>query len=134
MPVEIRVVGSLLDALPGLEKAAADVRHEIADAVHDATFTNAHEITGAMKASLYISDDRGSTYSAAVGTATGLNPKMNALPEVSAEKDTSIIAVAADYAAIEEYITGHPFFTPAVEAQRQRFEQAVADIGGRAER
>lgn len=135
--VQIVVIGSLLDALPGLERAAAEVRHEIADAVHDAAFTNAAEDTGALKASLYITDERGSTYGPAVGAASGKNKGFAALPEVPAELDTTIVAVAAEYGAEAEYYTGpvnpnnHPYFTPAVEGQRQRFAQAVADIGGR---
>ena len=127
----LTIVGSLLDALPGLQALAAEIRHASADRILAASKDNAAEVTGALKASHYKVDERGSTYADATAAALTANPGMQILQELAAEPDTTIIAVAAGYGAEAEYYTGptnpdaHPYFTPAVEAERPAFNAAV---------
>lgn len=132
--MSVTVVGSLVEALPGLIEEAAAIRHESAERIIEASKANAAQVTGALKASHYRVDERGSTYAQATAAALAANADAAMLPEVSAEKDTTIVAVAVEYGAPAEYYTGptnpdaHPYFTPAVEAERGRFAAAVKGV------
>lgn len=129
--MSLTVVGSLVDALPGLVDLAREIRHASADRILAESVANAAEVTGGLKASHYRVDERGSTYATATAAARAANPDIELLPELAAQPDTTIIAVAAEYGAAAEYYTGptnpdaHPYFTPAVEAERPRFADAV---------
>lgn len=120
-----------------LAEEAAKLRQETADAIKVASVANAAEITGALKASHYVTDERGSGYQNAAAAALTRRPEAHIMDEVPAEPETSIVAVAVSYAAPAEYYTGptnpdaHPYLTPAAEAERPKFDAAVAALGGR---
>lgn len=117
-------------------RLADQLRHETIDRIKAKSVANAAEDTGALKAAHYVTDDRGSDYSDAVADALGKNPDVGLLPEVSAEPQMSILAVAVEYGAIAELYTGeanpgsHPFMTTAAESERPGFESAARALGG----
>lgn len=105
---------------------AADTRRAFAERIKGNAAEAAPVDTSALSVSGYITDENGSDYDAAVSAAQGKNPKAEMLPEVAAERDSTIIAFAAAYAAINE-LTNVAFLSPAVEAERPAFEA----LGGR---
>lgn len=109
-----------------MTRDAADTRREFAERILQTAGQNAPVDTAALSVSGYLHDERGSTYDAAVSAAQGKNPKAEMLPEVAAERDSTIISFAAVYAAINE-LTNVAFLSPAVEAERPAFEA----LGGR---
>lgn len=118
-------------------QAGAELRHDTGIAILGRAQENAPEVSGALAASGYLVDDQGSTYSAAVAAAQSKNPDVELLPEVQAERNTTIVAFAVVYAAANEFYTGeqnpsaHPYLTPAAESVRPQFEAAVLNLGGR---
>lgn len=116
-------------------REAAELRHETAWRILTSAQQNAPKQTEALSLSVYVVDEFGSGYAAAVAAATDKNPSMEIAPEVPAEPDTTIIAWAAGYAEQNEFYTGpnnptaHPFFTPAIEAERPGWEADVAKLG-----
>lgn len=79
--------------------------------------------TGFLKSSIYASTSQGSDYSGTGG----------ALPEVTPSSDQeAIVGVGAEYAQYVEYGTwkmqAQPFLTPAAEAQRQPFLDAMTKL------
>lgn len=117
-----------------LQSDASEVRHETAWRILTSAQQNAPKDTEALSLSVYVTDEYGSTYAAAVAAAQGKNSKVGILSEVPKERDTTIVAFAVEYALINEFYTGpmnpgaHPFLGPAVEAERPAFEAAT---GGR---
>lgn len=103
--------------------------------------------TGALRASIYTVTATSSGYGAAIGQAKaaanrrtkkrkrkGLSAGTVPLffPEVNVSRDTeAIVAVAACYGLFIEFGTirmaAQPFFTPAIEAHRQEFLDAVGE-------
>lgn len=117
-------------------RLADQLRHETIDRIKAGSIANAAEQSGALKAAHYVVDDRGSEYAEAVAAALSKNGDAQFLPEVPAESNTSILAVAVEYAAPAEFYTGevnpgaHPYMTPASESERPNFERAVRALGG----
>jgi hypothetical protein len=117
-------------------RLADQLRHDTIDRIKAGSVANAAEQSGALKAAHYVTDDRGSEYGEAVAAALGKNPDADMLPEIAPEPNTSILAVAVEYAAIAEFYTGeanpgsHPYMTTAAESERPAFERAVRALGG----
>jgi hypothetical protein len=116
-------------------REAAELRHETAWRILTSAQQNAPKSTEALSVSVYVTDEFGSGYAAAVSAALDKNPGMDIAPEVPAERDATIIAWAAGHAEINEFYTGpmnpgaHPYFTPAIEAERPGWEADVAKLG-----
>lgn len=118
-----------------LARQAAELRHETAWRILTLAQQNAPKQTESLSLSGYVTDSYGSGYAAAAAAAAGKNPGVALVAEVGAEMDVTIIAWAAAHAEINEYYTGptnpgaHPFFTPAIEAERPGWDAAVARLG-----
>jgi len=118
-----------------LTRAAAELRHETAWRILTTAQSNAPKQTESVAVSAYVVDEYGSTYAQAAAAASAKNPGVALVSEVPSEKDTTIIAWAVAHAETAEYYTGptnpgaHPFFTPAIEAERPGFEAAILRLG-----
>jgi hypothetical protein len=105
----------LPDALDGGAEAAM---HQVKERWRQ----EAHEITGAYRASIYVVTHDTSEYPAAAAAAAARNPAATILPPVPrpARKGAAVVASCVNYAGYEEHGTsvrpGHPAFTPAVHA------------------
>jgi hypothetical protein len=117
-----------------LARHAAELRHETAWRILTSAQANAPKQTESLSVSAYLVDEYGSTYAAAASAAEGKSPGVALVTEVPAEADTTIIAWAVEHAETAEYYTGpinpgaHPFFTPAIEAERPGFDADVARL------
>lgn len=116
-------------------REAAELRRETAWRILTSAQQNAPKSTEALSVSIYVSDEFGSGYAAAVSAALDKNPDAPIVPEVPAERDATIIAWVVGYAETAEFYTGpmnpgaHPYFTPAIEAERPGWEADVAKLG-----
>lgn len=102
-------------------------------AIRDGYRQNAREDTGAQKASAYVVTASTSTYAQAVDAALDANPAVELLAEVQRPNAyTAYIAVAASYAAVNEFgghsQTGDGALTRAAEALRAPFLEAMEDL------
>jgi hypothetical protein len=111
-----------------IERNAAELRRETAERIALAASEAAPVDKGALQVSVYVSDETGSDYAAAVSAAQEKNPKVEVLVEMPKEKDTTIISFAVNYALINE-LTNVAFLGPAVEAARSAFEAEVGKLG-----
>ncbi len=86
--------------------------------------------TGAQKNSIYVVTADGSTYSDANAAALRANGKstINGAESLDADDGSeALVAVGVVYGAVNEF-TRQPFLTPAVEANRAAFEQAMESL------
>jgi hypothetical protein len=118
-----------------LERAAAELRHETAWRILTSAQANAPKQTESLAVSGYVTDSYGSGYASAAAAAADKNPGVLLVSEVPAEPDMTIIAWAAAHAELNEFYTGatnpgaHPYFTPAIEAERPGWDADVARLG-----
>jgi len=117
-----------------LARAAAELRHETAWRILTSAQSNAPKQTESLAVSVYVTDSYGSGYAAAAAAAAAKNPGVALVSEVPAERETTIIAWAVAHAELNEFYTGatnpgaHPYFTPAIEAERPGWDAAVARL------
>lgn len=86
--------------------------------------------TGAQKNSIYVVTADGSTYNNASAAALRLNGEstINAAESLEADDGSeAIVAVGVVYGVVNE-LTRQPFLTPAVEANRSAFNQAMESL------
>ena len=117
-----------------IARFAAELRHETAWRILTSAQQNAPKQTESLAVSVYLTDSYGSGYAAAAAAAADKHPGVVLVSEVPAEMDTTIIAWAAAHAELNEFYTGstnpgaHPYFTPAIEAERPGFDADVARL------
>lgn len=119
--IDKRPLAALLRAMPGRTQAVVDRN---AEKVADRARANAHVITGAMRASIYVSRGLGSSdYPTRRASAAVLNPKAKFTSQVNPEKSraSAVVGVAVNYGVYEEIRAGHRFLGPAAEVVRPSY-------------
>lgn len=136
MPVqaEIRLDTKVLDRLTAeMAYKAEQIVTKIAFDVEAGAKTRAPVDTGALKASIYTSTRRSSTYRDHTGDAFLANPDARIAPEVEApHRLEAVVAAPMEYAVYVELGTSkmgaQPFLGPAVEAVRRAATAAWAAL------
>jgi hypothetical protein len=117
---DITLSDNTSEAIAMLEGGADHFVAALAENIRSTFRDNAHEITGAMKASASVITSSGSDYGANVAVAAALNPKAEFAAEEQVGPGKSVVQVPVGYAGYEEFGTiyrpGHPALVPAVEA------------------
>lgn len=136
--VAAKLVFNKLPALAGaLAPLASQVVRKTAFDIMTGSQSAAPVDTGALKNSHYVATHDDSSYSRSVAdakaAAAGKRRKVKVLPEVQRPGELqAVVAVAVEYAAPVEYGSSRrgatPYLTPAAEAQRKPFEQAMAQV------
>lgn len=117
------------------ENTANVVRQTCVDIVKDAQ-TNAHVITGAMRASVYVivqgvgGRPVMNTYTESATQARGANPsayvEQAATPEPG--KIQGVVGVSVNYAQYEENRASHQFLLPAAMRNEPKFNAAMGKV------
>lgn len=119
-------------------QAVDDAAHEIRDRASQL----APRATGSLAASVYVSNGTDSDYGQRSSEARGRNPQVVILPEITPEFVISlfgsnsgymdVVAVAAGHGIFLELGTRHisprPYFTPAVEVERDIFAAQMSHV------
>lgn len=116
------------EILASLDQAVRDMAGELVIDIQQAAPVD----TGALRESVYLVTDKVSTYGLATGESKTAKGDVEIHPQATLDgPHEAVVAVAAGHGVFNEFGTSrmaaHPFFTPAVEAARPKFERKIAE-------